>query len=219
MARLPALIATLVELHPHLDESAVRYAARSLRTGEQLSAGPGGRGAPHMTVRDAVNLLLALNLALTPGEYVNAALKGAALTRPEDNAGFADDTPGVVVEAMTVNSLGGALAVLIRRAEELREPRIRQDPFADPARAQRRGEAPAVEVQLVQQGDDILASVTMLWRGASGHARMERRYGVRSGRPGYGRWTTVHFDEAMFLALKRTVVEAPPWAFAAAASD
>jgi len=217
MAKLPALIETLEFFHPQHDEAAIRYAARALRQGETpaLSAGAGGRGAPHMTPRDAVNLLLALNLAQVPSQYVNAALKGSGLSRADDTSAWPADTPDVVVAVMTATTLGYALHILIERAEDLSAPRARDDPFADPSRHQRRDDGPAVDVELVQHGDNILARVAMYWRTAGGHRRAERHYGARSGKPGVGRWTSVHFDQALFLALKRTVVADPPWAFAA----
>lgn len=223
MARLPALIETLEVFHPHLDAAAIRYAARALREGQDLlSAGAGGRGAPHMTPRDAVNLMLALNLANAPSRYANAALLGSGLARANDEADGASwpiDSPGVVVEVMAARTLGHALHVLIERAEELSPPVIRTDPFLDPAPGKRAEGRPAVDVEIVQQGDDLLARVTMFWRGPGGARRAERRYGVRAARASYGRWTTVHFDQALFLALKRTVLEAPPWAFAAEPSS
>ena len=168
-----------------------------------------------MTPRDAVNLLLALNLAQAPSQYANAALLGSGLARADDASAYPADTPHVVVEVMTATTLGYALHVLIERAEELSAPRVRTDPFTEPLAGLRRDEGPAVEVQLVRQGEDVLASVAMYWKTAGGHRRAGRHYGVRSGKPGYGRWTTVHFDQALFLALKRTVVAAPPWAFEA----
>ena len=217
MAKLPALIETLEFFHPNHDGAAIRYAARALRQGEKpaLSAGAGGRGAPHMTPRDAINLLLALNLANAPSQYVNAALLGSSLSRADDTSEWPADTPNVVVEVMLATTLGHALNVLVQRADELGVPRVRDDPFADPSRHQRRDEGPGLEVELIQHGEDVLARVAMYWKTASGHRRAERHYGARSGKPGVGRWTTVHFDQALFLALKRTVVADPPWAFAA----
>lgn len=218
MAKLPALIKTLEFFHPSHDEASIRYAARALREAHKplLSAGAGGRGAPHMTPLDAVHLLLALNLAQSPGQYAQAALRGSGLLRPEDKSPHAAETPSVVVEVMTAETLGHALKVLVERAEELSSPWASADPFAGPAISRRPYDGPVVEVELVQQGLDVLARVAMYWKGPKGHSRTERQYGVRSASPGYGRWTTVHFDQALFLALKRTVVADPPWAFAAA---
>lgn len=217
MAKLPALIDTLAVFHPNHEPTAIRYAARALRVAEPslLSAGSSGRGAPEMTARDAMNLLLALNLAEDPRQYANAALLGASLSRPDDKAPHPTETPNVVVEVMLATTLGHALHVLITRAEELSAPRVRTDPFVEPNSDLRRDEGPGVEVQLVRHGDDVLARVAMFWKSAGGHRRAERQYGARSGKPAYGRWTSVHFDQALFLALKRTIVADPPWAFAA----
>ncbi len=55
----------------------------------------------------------------------------------------------------------------------------------------------------------------MYWKAAKGFRRLKGLYGVADAKPGYGRWTTVNLDQAVLLALKRTVVAAPPWAFEA----
>nr|WP_314188134.1 hypothetical protein [uncultured Brevundimonas sp.] len=217
MAKLPALIETLEVFHPEHDAAAIRYAARALRHSDLglLSAGAGGRGAPDMTPRDAVNLLLALNLTQTPSQYGQAALLGSALSRTPQDQSFAADTPSVVIEALTASTLGHALHVLIVRAEELAPPRLRADLFADPDSGQVRDERPAVLVQLTRHGNDLVGRVDMFWKAPRGLRRLKALYGAAAAKPGYGRWTTINFDQAVLLALKRTVVAAPPWAFEA----
>lgn len=214
MAKLPALIETLGHFHPQHDAASIRYAARALREADLLSAGAGGRGAPHMTVRDAVHLLLALNLAPTPSQYANAARLASALSWSADTLADFGEGPEVIYTVISAETLGEALEDLIQRAEELCPPRAR-DPFGGQGPGRRPDEGPTVEVEMVQHDENILARVAMEWRGAGRPRRAERQYGVRAAKLGYGRWTTVHFDQALFLALKRTVVAAPPWAFAA----
>ena len=217
MAKLPALIETLEIFHPEHDAAAIRYAARALRQGDLglLSAGAGGRGAPDMTPRDAVNLLLALNLTQTPSQYAQAALLGSGLSRAPQDLSFAADTPSVVIETLTAQTLGQALQVLIMRAEELAPPSLRADLFADQDSGQIRDERPAALVQLMRHGHDLVGRVDLYWRASKGLRRLKALYGAATAKPGYGRWTTVHFDQAVLLALKRTVVAAPPWAFGA----
>lgn len=216
MAKLPALIETLQVFHPEHDAAAIRYAARALRQSGAglLSAGAGGRGAPDMTPRDAVNLLLALNLTRTPSQYAQAALLGSRLARAPTDALFPTDTPSVVIEAIGGSTLGHALLVLIERAEHLAPP-MRTDPLADSDSLRPRDQRPAVLVQLTHHGNDLVARVDMYWKAAKGIARVKQYYGGGHSEPHWNRWTTVTLDHAVLLALKRTVVAAPPWAFEA----
>lgn len=217
MAKLPALIETLEVFHPEHDAAAIRYAARALRQSDPglLSAGAGGRGAPDMTPRDAVNLLLALNLTQMPSQYAQAALLGSSLSRAPQEPTFAADTPSVVIETLTARTLGQALHVLIMRAEELAPPRLRADLFADHDSGQVRDERPAVLVQLMRHGNDLIGRLDLSWKAPRGLRRLKGLYGAATANSGFGRWTTVHLDQAVLLALKRTVVAAPPWAFEA----
>ncbi len=216
MAKLPALIATLEVFHPRHDAASIRHAARVLRECKTplLSAGAGGRGAPHMTPADAVNLLLALNLAVTPSQYAHAAREGGDLPVEKQRLrpSFAK-MPPVVAAVLQAETLGAALIVLVERAEELGPPRIRINPFIEPDSGPLQ-ERPTVEVQLVRQNENLLVRVAMTWWRDTPQ-RADNLYGVRSENAGYGRWTTVHLDQALFLALKRTVVADPPWVFAA----
>lgn len=217
MAKLPALIETLEVFHPEHDAAAIRYAARALRQIDPglLSAGAGGRGAPDMTIRDAVNLLLALNLTQTPSQYAQATLLGSRLARAPQDMTLPEKTPPVVKEAMAGDTLGQVLHILIERAEELSHPRLHTTPLMDTDSFEPKDERPAVLVQLTHHGKDLFARVDMYWKPAKGLARVKQYYGGGRSEPRWNRWTTVNFDQAVLLALKRTVVAAPPWAFEA----
>lgn len=217
MAKLPALIETLEVFHPEHDAAAIRYAARALRHSDAylLSAGAGGRGAPDMTIRDAVNLLLALNLTQTPSQYAQATLLGSRLARAPQDMPFPEKTPSVVKHVMAGDTLGQALVLLIERAEDLAPPRLRSDPLADLDSNQPKDDRPAILVQLTRHGNDLVASVDMYWKAGKGFAQVKQFYGGSRSAPRWNRWTTVNFDQAVLLALKRTVVAAPPWAFEA----
>lgn len=221
MAKLPALIETLEAFHPQ-DAAAIRYAARALRDADRLSGGAGGRGAPEMTSRDAVNLVLALNLAEAPNRYVEAADAGFDLPAQLDRGdtacrtgGTTTEPPAVVAAVAEATSLGAAMVTLVDGAEALCPPRPRVSPFAETASDQRRNVGPAVVVTILKQQGELLARVRMDWRDDGGFKRQSATYGEVKPGQGYGRWTTVHFDQALFLALRRTLAAPRPWVFAA----
>lgn len=217
MAKLPALIETLQVFHSEYDAAAIRYAARALRQSDAnlLSAGAGGRGAPEMTIRDAVNLLIALNLTQTPGDYARATLLGSSLVRAPREASACLNAPSVVKEVIACETFGQALMILVERAENLAPPRVYLDPFGDPNDALPKDGRPAVLVQLTRHGNDLIARVDMFWKADKGLARIKQYYGGGQSAPRWNRWTTAGFDQALLLALKRTVVAAQPWAFEA----
>ncbi|AUQ55168.1 hypothetical protein [Phaeobacter inhibens] len=64
-------IATIAEFYG-VDEKTVRLIARLLREAGHLTQGPRGRGAPHMTPKDAATLTLALLATQSPAQSVEA---------------------------------------------------------------------------------------------------------------------------------------------------
>ena len=82
MAKLPALMEALRK-YVHHETPAIRYAARELRERQLLTLGPGGRGSPDMTTRDAVNLALALTVSIDSSRYADTVETLNSLKRVE----------------------------------------------------------------------------------------------------------------------------------------
>lgn len=218
LAQLPALIDTLKAFHP-LEGPAIRYAANVLREHQLLTPGTGGRGAAPMTVEDAVHLLLALNLAVAPSQYAEATEAGLALER-QTNVHLKGKAPAVVEQVLRETHFGGALARLIETAEELALPGAFSDPVWPNRQDVTLDKKPAVDVEVLQIQDGFLARIEFRWMSTprTGSAARVTFRSPRSIAEPVGRWRMVHFDEALFLALKRTVCADPPWVFAGSAS-
>jgi hypothetical protein len=167
-----------------------------------------------MTSRDAVNLLLATTLAENPSRYVAATSAAAGLAWSSgDNPPVG--APDVIVAATSAETLGEALAGLVDHADGLAPPRPRSEAFRDAATDQRRNVGPALLVKILRQRGGILARLQLDWRDNDGPHRLTTSYGGPTPMPaGVGTWSTTYFDQAIFIALKRTVAAAPPWAFA-----
>lgn len=79
MALLSTLVKTIAEVEG-LEETQVAWVARHLREAGLLSQAGRGRGAAHMEVRDAANLLIAVNGSTTPKQCADAVLNFRSLS-------------------------------------------------------------------------------------------------------------------------------------------
>lgn len=223
MAQLPALIETLSHFHPQSQE-AIRHAAKTLRRADLLTLGTGGRGAAPMTVKDAVTLLLALNLTESPSGYVDAATAGLALRESPDLGLHQEDqrlgpgdpkkmAPAIVADVLAERTFGSALAVLVSRANELALPRYANHRAWQPDGAVKR--QPVLDVEIIHVSNGFQARVMFRW--LDGRTRQEASgYFAPAGTnvsPPIGRWRSIRFDEAIFWALRRTIADDPPWVF------
>lgn len=65
MAKLPALVTALAEIDGR-ERKTIDYVARTIRERDYITTEKRGSGAADMTIREAINLLIALNAADTP---------------------------------------------------------------------------------------------------------------------------------------------------------
>lgn len=212
MAQLPGLIEALEAFHPH-DGAAIRYAAKSLRAGKLMTPGHGGRGAAPMTSSDAVNLLMALNLAQTPGDYLAAVQAGFEL-KLERRSGVQNDEPKLVKAALVCDRLADVLTLMVERGDELALPRRSTDPHWIDREDVTLGEHPHVDVDIVHLVTGFLAMVRLRWGGMPPFRDVRLYFRtIKTIDEPQGRWRTTHFDETLFWALKRTVDDVPRWAW------
>lgn len=224
MARLPALIETLAHFDTR-EPSAIRYAARALREAKLLSTAKSGLGAAEMTPADAASLVVALNAAETPQQYVavtRALLSAApaASAKPERRA------PEIVRSVHRAENFGQALVLLVEAGRDLAR-------MNDPAMATllaAGGVAPRDSAAGEAMPDGVTAIVTfhrprlqarivLGWRAdASGEpATWSATFAASSAAaaPRFGRQTVTVLDATIFTALHRTLFAEAPWAFAA----
>ncbi|MEZ5782372.1 MAG: hypothetical protein R3D70_12240 [Rhizobiaceae bacterium] len=106
-----------------IDEVSVDVYARRAREAGFISQGGRGRSAPKMTVRDAANLLIAVNASPTGREVhrIVPYFRELELAGSNYTTAFFDEAEhysGVVIHATTASSFGEALEILIEGAAE-----------------------------------------------------------------------------------------------------
>lgn len=146
MSTLPVLVSTLAEVDGR-DRATIEYFGRTIREAGYIATGKRGMGAPKMTVREAGNLLLALNgsdgpkdapIAIDRYRSLRQFMVGDARTLRE-YAEKAEHAPGPIQDAMDARTFGEALDCLVEGAPELLRwffsmfkedyPRLNKDAF------------------------------------------------------------------------------------------
>lgn len=126
MSTLPVLVSTLTEVDGR-DRATIEYFGRTIREAGYIATGKRGLGAPKMTVREAGNLLLALNgsdgpkdapIAIDRYRSLRQFMVGDARTLRE-YAEKAEHAPDTIKDVMDSRTFGEAMDCLIEGAPDL----------------------------------------------------------------------------------------------------
>lgn len=212
MAKLPALMEALRK-YVHHETPAIRYAARELRERQLLTLGPGGRGSPDMTTRDAVNLALALTVSIDSSRYADTVETLNSLKRVEKVAPPRWAKPGfdVVCRAQT---FGEALIALVDCADALAVYK-RGSNVMHPQPGQTDDRLVVAAAWVNRRLSDYSAVIRLEDTGVAEGPIVMSFGDVHDERNWAGVISQVGFDQALFITLKRTLEPKPPWVFEA----
>lgn len=126
MATLPVLVTAMAEVDGR-DRKSVEHLGRVIREAGYITSGKRGGGAPDMTVREAANLIIALNGADMPKDAPTAIDRFRSLKQwyrgtADDFRARSDeysDLPKPLQDVMDVHTFGEALEAVIEDVPEM----------------------------------------------------------------------------------------------------